>query len=76
MTAFLKEHAPDVPVVVGGPLIANHVRSYAGRELATALADTGADDAFALRGEAAVLREQLGVVAQTKLHDGLEATLA
>lgn len=43
ITAFLKEHAPGVPVVVGGPLIANHARSYAGRELATALADTGAD---------------------------------
>lgn len=43
MTAFLKKHAPGVPVVVGGPLIANHARSYSGRELATALADTGAD---------------------------------
>jgi radical SAM PhpK family P-methyltransferase len=43
MTRFLKEHAPDVPVVVGGPLVANHARSYSGTELETALADTGAD---------------------------------
>jgi p-methyltransferase len=43
MVQFIREHAPDVPVVVGGPLVANHVRSYQGEELAAALRDTGAD---------------------------------
>jgi p-methyltransferase len=43
MVEFIREHAPDVPVVVGGPLVANHVRSYRGEELAAALRDTGAD---------------------------------
>jgi radical SAM PhpK family P-methyltransferase len=39
---FVREHS-RVPIVLGGPLVANHCRSYAGAELAAALRDTGAD---------------------------------
>jgi p-methyltransferase len=43
MVEFIKEHNPQVKVVVGGPLVANHVRNYHGDECAPALADIGAD---------------------------------
>jgi radical SAM PhpK family P-methyltransferase len=43
MAQFLRAHAPGVPVVVGGPLVANHARAYRGEELAAALRDTGGD---------------------------------
>jgi radical SAM PhpK family P-methyltransferase len=43
MVEFIKAHNPQVKVVVGGPLIANHVRNYQGDESAAALADIGAD---------------------------------
>jgi radical SAM PhpK family P-methyltransferase len=41
---FIRERRPDVPIVVGGPLIGNHVRRHTGpAELRMALADLGAD---------------------------------
>lgn len=43
MVQFIRGCNPRVPIVVGGPLIANHARSYQGEELAAALRDTGAD---------------------------------
>lgn len=43
MVEFIRAHDPRVPIVVGGPLVANHARSYHGKELAAALRDTGAD---------------------------------
>jgi p-methyltransferase len=43
MARFIREHNAEVPIVVGGPLVANHARSYQGEELAAALGDTGAD---------------------------------
>ena len=42
MVRFIREHSA-VPLVMGGPLVANHVRSYQGEELAVALRDTGVD---------------------------------
>lgn len=43
MVQFIRDQRSDVPIIVGGPLIANHARSYQGEELAAALRDTGAD---------------------------------
>jgi len=43
MVEFIRAHNPKVKIVVGGPLIANHVRNYEGEELRSALADMGAD---------------------------------
>lgn len=43
MVDFIRRCNPRVPIVVGGPLISNHVRNYAGRELEAALEDIGAD---------------------------------
>lgn len=43
MVQFIRGCNPRVPIVVGGPLVANHARSYQGEELAAALRDTGAD---------------------------------
>jgi len=43
MVQLIRDHHRDVPIIVGGPLIANHARSYQGEELAAALRDTGAD---------------------------------
>jgi p-methyltransferase len=40
---FIKEHAPEVKIVVGGPLVSNHVRGTHGDELRAALSDMGAD---------------------------------
>ncbi|HEY6802403.1 MAG TPA: PhpK family radical SAM P-methyltransferase [Pyrinomonadaceae bacterium] len=42
MVEFIREHAPEVKIVVGGPLIANHAR-IAKEELKAALDDIGAD---------------------------------
>jgi radical SAM PhpK family P-methyltransferase len=42
MVEFIREHAPEVKIVVGGPLIANHAR-IAKEELKSALDDIGAD---------------------------------
>jgi radical SAM PhpK family P-methyltransferase len=42
MVEFIREHAPEVKIVVGGPLIANHAR-IAKEELKAALDDMGAD---------------------------------
>lgn len=43
MVEFIREHAPEVKIVVGGPLVANHVRGTNGDELKAALTDMGAD---------------------------------
>jgi p-methyltransferase len=47
---FVREHNPNVRIVVGGPLIANHVRRYHGEELAVVLDDLGAD-AYVVEGQ-------------------------
>jgi p-methyltransferase len=43
MVEFIREHAPEVKIVVGGPLVANHVRGTNGDALKAALSDMGAD---------------------------------
>ncbi|MDX6694356.1 MAG: anaerobic magnesium-protoporphyrin monomethyl ester cyclase [Blastocatellia bacterium] len=43
MVEFIKARNPQVKVVVGGPLVANHIRNYQGDDSAAALADIGAD---------------------------------
>lgn len=43
MVELIRNHAPEVKIVVGGPLVANHVRNYNGKELESALNDMGAD---------------------------------
>lgn len=43
MVELIRAHNPHVKIVVGGPLIANHVRNYRGEELEAALRDLGAD---------------------------------
>ena len=43
MVKFIRERNPRTKVIVGGPLIANHVRNYHGEELNVALEDIGAD---------------------------------
>jgi len=40
---FVREHAGDAAIVVGGPLVANHSRNYTGGALEAALRDLGAD---------------------------------
>lgn len=43
MVEFIRKHKPDIPIVVGGPLVSNHVRAYTGEQLEVALGDLGAD---------------------------------
>lgn len=43
MVEFIREHNPEVKIIVGGPLIANHARNYHGDEFKTAIEDIGAD---------------------------------
>jgi p-methyltransferase len=43
MVEFIREHNSEVKIVVGGPLIANHLRNYREDKLTTALDDLGAD---------------------------------
>jgi radical SAM PhpK family P-methyltransferase len=43
MVEFIRAHNPRTRIIVGGPLVANHVRNYQGEERAAALADLGAD---------------------------------
>lgn len=43
MVEFIREQNPSVPIVVGGPLVANHARNYSGEEFVAALRDAGAD---------------------------------
>jgi radical SAM PhpK family P-methyltransferase len=40
---FVRQHNDKVPIVIGGPLIANHVRRYHDQELEMALDDLGSD---------------------------------
>ena len=43
MVEFIRRQNPDVKIIVGGPLVSNHVRNYSGSELHAALEDLGAD---------------------------------
>ena len=43
MVQFIRRHNSKVKIVVGGPLISNHVRNYRGDALKAALDDIGAD---------------------------------
>jgi len=43
MVEFIRQHNSKTKIVVGGPLISNHVRNYHGDQLAAALEDMGAD---------------------------------
>lgn len=43
MTEFIRRHNPDTRIVVGGPLVSNHLRNYEGDQLRVSLADLGAD---------------------------------
>lgn len=43
MVEFIRRHNSKVKIVVGGPLVANHNRSFQGDELKAALDDMGAD---------------------------------
>ncbi len=43
MVEFIREHAPETQIVLGGPLIANHFRNYSGADLEATLDDLGAD---------------------------------
>lgn len=43
MVEFIRQHNSKVKIVVGGPLIANHARSYRGDSLKAALEEIGAD---------------------------------
>jgi radical SAM PhpK family P-methyltransferase len=40
---FIRSHNPKVKIVVGGPLVANHLRNYQGERLKVVLRDMGAD---------------------------------
>jgi len=40
---FVRQHNPSTKIVVGGPLVANHLRNMQGEELKVALQDMGAD---------------------------------
>jgi radical SAM superfamily enzyme YgiQ (UPF0313 family) len=40
---FVREHSPQTKIVVGGPLISNHLRTLQGGALDSALMDMGAD---------------------------------
>jgi radical SAM PhpK family P-methyltransferase len=50
MVQFIRSRNERARIVVGGPLIANHTRNYDGEQLATALADIGAD-IFVVEGQ-------------------------
>ena len=43
MVEFIRKHNSKVKIVVGGPLISNHVRNFEGESLRAALDDIGAD---------------------------------
>lgn len=43
MVKFIRERNPRTKIVVGGPLIANHLRNYREEDLTVALEDIGAD---------------------------------
>lgn len=43
MVEFIRRHNSKVKIVIGGPLVANHSRSFQGDELKAALDDMGAD---------------------------------
>jgi radical SAM PhpK family P-methyltransferase len=43
MVKFIRERNPRTKIVVGGPLVANHLRNYQTEEVAVALEDIGAD---------------------------------
>jgi radical SAM PhpK family P-methyltransferase len=58
MVEFIREHNPGVKIVVGGPLVANHVRNYNGESLEAAFADIGAD-IYIVEGQGELTLSQL-----------------
>ena len=58
MVEFIREHAPEVKIVVGGPLVANHVRNAHGEELKAALEDMGAD-IYVIEGQGELTLSQI-----------------
>jgi p-methyltransferase len=55
---FIRQHAPDVKIVVGGPLVANHARNVRGEELEAALDDMGAD-IYVIEGQGELALSQI-----------------
>jgi len=43
LVEFIRRHNPEVKIVIGGPLIANHLRNYRDEELTAILQDINAD---------------------------------
>jgi p-methyltransferase len=57
MVEFIRSCNPEVKIVVGGPLIANHLRNYRGDDLKSILSDINADYYVVdSQGEATLLR--------------------
>jgi radical SAM PhpK family P-methyltransferase len=57
MVEFIRKHSSRTRIVVGGPLVSNHLRNYQGPDLEAALNDMGAD-AYVVdaQGEATLAR--------------------
>jgi radical SAM PhpK family P-methyltransferase len=64
MVEFIRSHNSDVKIVVGGPLIANHVRNYSGEEFEAALRDMGAD-IYVIEGQGELTLAQIIQCLQT-----------
>lgn len=64
MVEFIRSHNRDVKIVVGGPLIANHVRNYSGEEFEAALRDLGAD-IYVVEGQGELTLAQIVECLQT-----------
>jgi p-methyltransferase len=59
MVEFIREHNSKVKIIVGGPLISNHVRNAHGREgLKAALSDMGAD-IYVIEGQGELTLSQI-----------------
>lgn len=58
MVSFIRQHNSRVKIVVGGPLVSNHVRNYQSGESASALADIGAD-IYVVEGQGELTLAQL-----------------
>ncbi len=68
MVEFIRAQGAGVPIIVGGPLIANHTRNYQGEELDAALRDIGAD-IYVVESQGEVTLAQ--VIAALRAGDGL-----
>jgi radical SAM PhpK family P-methyltransferase len=58
MVEFIRQRNPDVKIVVGGPLIANHARNAHGPAFKTALDDLGAD-IYVIEGQGELTLSQI-----------------